>query len=258
MQVIVADVLGMCFGVRDALAVIEDIERPEPSRSTASSSTTRRCSIALRRAASRWSRRRAASHLPLTDTVLITAHGVSDKERRRLREAGKQLIDTTCPARHPRPPSGPEARQGEADTSSSSASRGTSRCRASSRTSTSYDIVENVADVVRPTRSGGWASCARRRRRSSWPSRSRETVARRTRTPISCSSTPSAIRPRTIRAPWTTAGTGGGGGRRRRPQLEQHQAAGRAAAASAACRRITSRAPTIWTRSGSTASRRSA
>jgi 4-hydroxy-3-methylbut-2-enyl diphosphate reductase len=35
--------------------------------------------------------------LPTTDTVLITAHGVSQKERRRLQDAGKKLIDTTCP-----------------------------------------------------------------------------------------------------------------------------------------------------------------
>jgi 4-hydroxy-3-methylbut-2-enyl diphosphate reductase len=35
--------------------------------------------------------------LPLTDRVVITAHGVSGKERRRLTDAGKELIDTTCP-----------------------------------------------------------------------------------------------------------------------------------------------------------------
>ena len=29
MQIILADVLGMCFGVRDALAVIDDIDRPD-------------------------------------------------------------------------------------------------------------------------------------------------------------------------------------------------------------------------------------
>jgi 4-hydroxy-3-methylbut-2-enyl diphosphate reductase len=40
------------------------------------------------------SRRRA---LPLTDTVLITAHGVSETERKRLLGAGKNLVDTTCP-----------------------------------------------------------------------------------------------------------------------------------------------------------------
>jgi 4-hydroxy-3-methylbut-2-enyl diphosphate reductase len=35
--------------------------------------------------------------LPATPTVLITAHGISDRERTRLAEAGKRLVDTTCP-----------------------------------------------------------------------------------------------------------------------------------------------------------------
>jgi 4-hydroxy-3-methylbut-2-enyl diphosphate reductase len=35
--------------------------------------------------------------VPTTDTVLITAHGVSHAERQRLESAGKHLVDTTCP-----------------------------------------------------------------------------------------------------------------------------------------------------------------
>jgi 4-hydroxy-3-methylbut-2-en-1-yl diphosphate reductase len=35
--------------------------------------------------------------LPLTDAVLVTAHGISNAERERLRQAGKQVIDSTCP-----------------------------------------------------------------------------------------------------------------------------------------------------------------
>jgi 4-hydroxy-3-methylbut-2-enyl diphosphate reductase len=35
--------------------------------------------------------------MPETPTVLITAHGVSDRERQRLEGAGKALVDTTCP-----------------------------------------------------------------------------------------------------------------------------------------------------------------
>jgi 4-hydroxy-3-methylbut-2-enyl diphosphate reductase len=35
--------------------------------------------------------------LPQTDTVLITANGISDRERGRLQTAGKKLLDTTCP-----------------------------------------------------------------------------------------------------------------------------------------------------------------
>jgi 4-hydroxy-3-methylbut-2-enyl diphosphate reductase len=35
--------------------------------------------------------------VPPTPTVLVTAHGISDRERRRLESAGKELVDTTCP-----------------------------------------------------------------------------------------------------------------------------------------------------------------
>ena len=39
----------------------------------------------------------ARQDVPETPVVLITAHGVSDRERIRLAEAGKRLVDTTCP-----------------------------------------------------------------------------------------------------------------------------------------------------------------
>jgi 4-hydroxy-3-methylbut-2-enyl diphosphate reductase len=35
--------------------------------------------------------------IPASSVVLITAHGISDRERARLKSAGKQLVDTTCP-----------------------------------------------------------------------------------------------------------------------------------------------------------------
>jgi 4-hydroxy-3-methylbut-2-enyl diphosphate reductase len=35
--------------------------------------------------------------MPHTRTVLITAHGISDRHRRSLLASGKQLVDTTCP-----------------------------------------------------------------------------------------------------------------------------------------------------------------
>src|SRR5205823_3269009 len=39
----------------------------------------------------------ARRELPLTETVLVTAHGISQAERQRLQAAGKRLVDTTCP-----------------------------------------------------------------------------------------------------------------------------------------------------------------
>jgi 4-hydroxy-3-methylbut-2-enyl diphosphate reductase len=97
MRVVKADVLGMCFGVRDALAVIDGLDQPEEV--TIHGELVHNEQI-LTRLEERGFHQVAESRrqaLPVTQTVLITAHGVSQAERRRLEEAGKRLIDTTCP-----------------------------------------------------------------------------------------------------------------------------------------------------------------
>jgi 4-hydroxy-3-methylbut-2-en-1-yl diphosphate reductase len=98
MRVIRADVLGMCFGVRDALAVIDRIDEPRAVsihgqlvHNEIVQSTLESRGFAIEDEAQR------ARSLPATPSVLITAHGISEKERQRLRAAGKRLIDTTCP-----------------------------------------------------------------------------------------------------------------------------------------------------------------
>jgi 4-hydroxy-3-methylbut-2-en-1-yl diphosphate reductase len=97
MRVVRADVLGMCFGVRDALQIRARVEQPE---NVTIHGELVHNEIVLERLEERGfrengeSRRRA---LPMTQTVLITAHGISQAERRRLENAGKELIDTTCP-----------------------------------------------------------------------------------------------------------------------------------------------------------------
>jgi 4-hydroxy-3-methylbut-2-en-1-yl diphosphate reductase len=98
MRVIRADVLGMCFGVRDALAVIARIDEPQTvsihgqlvHNELVHSRLESRGFVVVDEA-------RRARSLPRTPSVLITAHGISDKERQRLEAAGKRLIDTTCP-----------------------------------------------------------------------------------------------------------------------------------------------------------------
>jgi 4-hydroxy-3-methylbut-2-enyl diphosphate reductase len=97
MKIIKADVLGMCFGVRDALALIAEVKQPE--HVTIHGELVHNEQVLERLAARGFhmvseSRRTA---LPMTDTVLITAHGVSAAERQRLQQAGKALVDTTCP-----------------------------------------------------------------------------------------------------------------------------------------------------------------
>jgi 4-hydroxy-3-methylbut-2-enyl diphosphate reductase len=97
MNVLKADVMGMCFGVRDALKVMDTVA--EPSAVTIHGELVHNEAVLTQleargfRMTSEADRRR----LPPTPLVLITAHGVSDAERRRLESAGKKLVDTTCP-----------------------------------------------------------------------------------------------------------------------------------------------------------------
>jgi len=97
MHVILADVLGMCFGVRDALAVIDDIDRPDAVTIHGELVHNEKVIDQLHERGFHMIEEDRRTSLPVTDTVLITAHGVSHKERRRLEQAGKRLIDTTCP-----------------------------------------------------------------------------------------------------------------------------------------------------------------
>jgi 4-hydroxy-3-methylbut-2-en-1-yl diphosphate reductase len=98
MRVIRADVLGMCFGVRDSLAAVERII--EPAAITIHGELVHNAVVQeqLRTRGFRMqSEQGRKKSLPETTTVLITAHGISDRERNRLRSAGKELLDTTCP-----------------------------------------------------------------------------------------------------------------------------------------------------------------
>lgn len=97
MKVIVAEVLGMCFGVRDALHVIAQVPRPEVTTIHGELVHNEKVLESLRDRGFLMIAEAPQRPLPSTDTVLITAHGISEKERQRLRQAGKYLVDTTCP-----------------------------------------------------------------------------------------------------------------------------------------------------------------
>lgn len=99
MRVIRAEVLGMCFGVRDALAVIDGIA--DPQTVTIHGELVHNLvvigQLQTRGFAMSGESRRASLPVPETPNVLITAHGISNRERRRLESEGKTLVDTTCP-----------------------------------------------------------------------------------------------------------------------------------------------------------------
>ena len=97
MHVIRADSMGFCFGVRDALATAERIERPELV--TIHGELVHNEAVRQRLADRGFRQQTETSRhdIPESPAVLITAHGVSDAERGRLAANGKQLVDTTCP-----------------------------------------------------------------------------------------------------------------------------------------------------------------
>ena len=97
MNVIKADVLGMCFGVRDALAAIDEVAQPERVTIHGELVHNEEVIARLQERGFQMNQETRRRPLPLTDTVMVTAHGISAAERERLRQAGKQLLDTTCP-----------------------------------------------------------------------------------------------------------------------------------------------------------------
>ncbi len=97
MKVIRAEVLGLCFGVRDALSALDAIA--EPAKVTIHGELVHNDIVLTQLGAHgfRMVGEAARQLMPETDMVLITAHGVSNVERARLEAAGKTLVDTTCP-----------------------------------------------------------------------------------------------------------------------------------------------------------------
>ena len=98
MQVIRAEAMGLCFGVRDALESIAAV--PNPHHVTVygelvhNQEVNRGLAERGFRQLTEHSRKQA---VPETPVVLITAHGISNAERARLESTGRRLLDTTCP-----------------------------------------------------------------------------------------------------------------------------------------------------------------
>ncbi len=97
MNIILAEAMGMCFGVRDALAITERLD--DPSEVTIHGELVHNGSVNRRLTAKGFqiTQEEDRSPVPQTPVVLLTAHGVSRTEKERLRRAGKRLVDTTCP-----------------------------------------------------------------------------------------------------------------------------------------------------------------
>jgi 4-hydroxy-3-methylbut-2-en-1-yl diphosphate reductase len=97
MNVIRAEEMGMCFGVRDALRATQSVADPTLVTIHGELVHNPRVARQLGEAGFRQSREDSRDAAVGTPLVLITAHGVSNAERQRLAAANKALIDTTCP-----------------------------------------------------------------------------------------------------------------------------------------------------------------
>ncbi|MHC5211056.1 MAG: 4-hydroxy-3-methylbut-2-enyl diphosphate reductase [Planctomycetota bacterium] len=97
MNVIDATEMGMCFGVKEALKLAFD--RSDAHEITIWGELVHNEAVLgrLSRHGYHMAPEDGRRELPQTPKLLVTAHGISDRERRRLEAAGKQLIDTTCP-----------------------------------------------------------------------------------------------------------------------------------------------------------------
>lgn len=97
MQVLLAEMLGYCFGVREALSLAEQTRDPRSVTIHGELVHNETVLDRLRNRGFHIAAEAEREKLPATTRVMVTAHGISDKERRRLESAGLRLIDTTCP-----------------------------------------------------------------------------------------------------------------------------------------------------------------
>lgn len=97
MEIVRAEALGLCFGVRDALAAAFALDDPRSVTLHGELVHNKDVQRALTERGFASVPEDARDVPPPTPRVLITAHGVSGRERARLEQAGKQLVDTTCP-----------------------------------------------------------------------------------------------------------------------------------------------------------------
>ena len=96
-KVLRATHLGMCFGVRDAIALANATAKEQPVTVLGDLVHNETVLAELRGRGVRFA---ALPHEATTNTVLITAHGTSDRMRTRLRDDGFAVKDSTCPLVH--------------------------------------------------------------------------------------------------------------------------------------------------------------
>jgi 4-hydroxy-3-methylbut-2-enyl diphosphate reductase len=97
MKILRAEHLGMCFGVRDAIALALHQSRTEPVTILGDLVHNETVLTGLRARGIQFAQQVGAVE---TQTVMITAHGASEKTMARGRERGLNVIEATCPLVH--------------------------------------------------------------------------------------------------------------------------------------------------------------
>ncbi|MGB0579600.1 MAG: 4-hydroxy-3-methylbut-2-enyl diphosphate reductase [Limisphaerales bacterium] len=94
MKIIRAEHLGMCFGVRDAIALAQEAAAHEPVTVLGQLVHNRTVLDRMRQTGVEFAERPSEVR---TRKAVISAHGASDRAIGRAEAAGLQLVDTTCP-----------------------------------------------------------------------------------------------------------------------------------------------------------------
>src|ERR1039457_189254 len=97
MKIIRAEHLGMCFGVKDAIALALETAKREPLTILGDLVHNETVLAKLRAQGVRIEQQPAGVD---TRTVMVTAHGASERAISETRERGLKVIEATCPLVH--------------------------------------------------------------------------------------------------------------------------------------------------------------
>ena len=97
MKIIRAESLGMCFGVRDAIALA--LEQADAGPLTILGDLVHNTTVAAALEARGIAVAHAAAEVQ-TQTVMVTAHGASDRALANVRALGLHVVEATCPLVH--------------------------------------------------------------------------------------------------------------------------------------------------------------
>ena len=97
MKIIRAEHLGMCFGVKDAIALAVETAKREPLTVLGDLVHNETVLAELR---ARGIRFQQSSATVATPTVMVTAHGASERALKETRRRGLNVLEATCPLVH--------------------------------------------------------------------------------------------------------------------------------------------------------------